>query len=510
MKKVNYKYKKNIHTYVSVEQIVFVSALELILRKLKKKVPKKMHTKHYDCFVNSNMMLQQTERPPIIEFRAKRKVSRGRESNSVRNCVVSRKRVGISAPLHVTFLILLCTTYFDLAKARAAGTDTAATADGAITSHANHKQHHRNAMQYVHNNFTHLSERSAVDFIAEKGGISAGSSMSDVAVTLAARTPDARTNAGCPPTTSSHCLRCNSEGCIKCPAYLMTDTRQCVDQCPSGYIDQWSAHTEFMGRVCVSTGYSGPLMAAIAGLIGGFVVCLTLLAVAMMLVRRRRRRKSIKQKLINENTMDRSDFLRQLNEMRPNAEYFLAMLNDTRRQIRKLYLSGEVGAANSYRPIVRDLAKILILLNRPIELIPAAPHDWNRLYTWSEQALERYKPQVGHLIDFFQPSGGGGGGRGSSSVGITDDFDATFFPQKSNVYRQSMLAGTGQQKLHMFGSLISLHEFEEPRPSDPFGSSFNTLKSGNLISDLNASSLWLEDEFYKLGFRPQDEITTEL
>ncbi|GBP05510.1 hypothetical protein EVAR_101316_1, partial [Eumeta japonica] len=42
--------------------------------------------------------------------------------------------------------------------------------------------------------------------------------------------------------------------------------------------------------------------------------------------------------------------------------------------------------------------------------------------------------------------------------------------------------------MHLFGSLISLHEFEEPRPSDPFGSS-NTLKSGNLISDLNASSL---------------------
>ncbi|XP_050318262.1 uncharacterized protein LOC126751776 [Bactrocera neohumeralis] len=454
------------------------------------------------------------KRPPIKELHPKSKVSCCQESNLVLlPCAMSRKHGGIGAPMYVTFLILCCASNFDLAKARASGTDPAAAADlsattlTATTAHANHKQHHRSTLQYAHNNFTHLHERSATDFMAEKGGVSAGSSMPDVAVPLAARTPDARTNAGCPPTTSSHCLRCNSEGCIKCPAYLMTDTRQCVEQCPSGYIDQWSAHTEFMGRVCVSTGYSGPLMAAIAGLIGGFVVCLTLLAVAMMLVRRRRRRKSIKQKLINENTMDRSDFLRQLNEMRPNAEYFLAMLNDTRRQIRKLYLSGEVGAANSYRPIVRDLAKILILLNRPIELIPAAPHDWNRLYTWSEQALERYKPQVGHLIDFFQPSGGG---RGSSSVGITDDFDATFFPQKNNVYRQSMLAGSGQQKLHMFGSLISLHEFEEPRPSDPFGSSFNTLKSGNLISDLNASSLWLEDEFYKLGFRPQDEITTEL
>ncbi|XP_065372310.1 uncharacterized protein T48 [Calliphora vicina] len=321
-------------------------------------------------------------------------------------------------------------------------------------------------------------------------------------------------NTGCPSTTSSHCLRCNSEGCIKCPMYLVTDTRQCVERCPAGYIDQWSAHTEFMGRVCVPTGYSGALMAALAGMFGGFLVCLSILAVAVMLVKRRRRRKTIKQKLINEHTMDRSDFLRQLNDMRPNAEYFLAMLNDTRRQIRKLYLAGDVAAANSYRPIVRDLARILILLNRPIELIPAAPHDWNRLYAWSEQVLERYRPQVGQLIDFFQNSNG---------IDV-DEFEATsVYRQKMNgggFYKQSALqsssnltSGTGttkSQKMHLFGSLISLHEFEEPRPSDPFGSSFNTLKSGNLISDLNASSLWLEDEFYKLGFRPQDEITTEL
>ncbi|XP_058974709.1 uncharacterized protein LOC105261998 [Musca domestica] len=329
---------------------------------------------------------------------------------------------------------------------------------------------------------------------------------------------DTKQNTGCPLTTSSHCLKCNREGCIKCTFYLVTDTRQCVERCPSGYVDQWSAHTEFMGRVCVPIGYSGALMAALAGMFGGFLVCLSILAVAVMLVKRRRRRKAIKQKLINENTMDRSDFLRQLNDMRPNAEYFLAMLNDTRRQIRKLYLAGDVAAANSYRPIVRDLARILILLNRPIELIPAAPHDWNRLYTWSEQVLERYRPQVGQLIDFFQNSNG---------VDV-DEFDATsvyrqkvggggFYKQSATLQSSSNLTagkgggnGSKTQKMHLFGSLISLHEFEEPRPSDPFGSSFNTLKSGNLISDLNASSLWLEDEFYKLGFRPQDEITTEL
>ncbi|ALC46777.1 T48 [Drosophila busckii] len=334
--------------------------------------------------------------------------------------------------------------------------------------------------------------------------------------------PGVQLNAGCPVTTSSHCLRCNKAGCIKCPLYLVTDTRQCVEQCPTGYLDQWSAHTEFMGRVCVPTGYSGPLMAALAGLLGGFLVCLSLLAVAVLLVRRKRRRKSVKQKLINESTLDRADFMRQLNEMRPNAEYFLAMLNDTRRQIRKLYLSGEVAAANSYRPIVRDLAKLLILLNRPIELIPTPPHDWPRLYAWSEQALERYKPQVGQLIDFFQANSGGAGQEVIYAAPAKKHAGHSIFRQQQTTHTTSNQLGvdllpgdrnsnaSAQQKLHLFGSLISLHEFEEPRASDPFGSSFNTLKSGNLISDLNASSLWLEDEFYKLGFRPQDEITTEL
>ncbi|KAH8326111.1 hypothetical protein KR067_001947, partial [Drosophila pandora] len=379
---------------------------------------------------------------------------------------------------------------------------------------------YRSAGVFKGNTLVDLEGSTTLDMGAEKPTSSSAGFKSESSVIL----PGMQLNSGCPASTSSHCLRCNKAGCIKCPMYLVTDTRQCVDQCPTGYLDQWSAHTEFMGRVCVPTGYSGPLMAALAGLLGGFLVCLSLLAVAVMLVKRKRRRKSVKQKLINENTMDRADFLRQLNEMRPNAEHFLAMLNDTRRQIRKLYLSGEVAAANSYRPIVRDLAKLLILLNRPMELIPAPPPDWSRLHAWSEQALERYKPQVGQLIDFFQASHAANGHQEVLYAAPAKKKQQ----QQPSIFRQQvtptampqgvgeLMAGdrsssaSAQQKLHLFGSLISLHEFEEPRASDPFGSSFNTLKSGNLISDLNASSLWLEDEFYKLGFRPQDEITTEL
>ena len=261
-----------------------------------------------------------------------------------------------------------------------------------------------------------------------------------------------------------------------------------------------------MGRICVAQGLSAPLLAAITGLVAGFFVCFTLLIVSVVLIKRKRRRNTIKKKLINENTMDRSDFLRQLDEMRPNAEYFLAMLNDTRRQIRKLYLSGEVTSANSYRPIVRDLAKLLILLNRPIELIPAPPHDWNRIYNWSEQALDRYKPKIGQLIDFFQgPNTNLDHHHQHNGLNYNNQLN---FDNNGDINNQRH-SFSNQHKIQLFGSLISLHEFDEPRSSDPFGSSFNTLK-GNLISDLNSSSLWLEDEFFKLGFRPQDEITTEL
>lgn len=142
------------------------------------------------------------KRSPIKEFHLKRKVKCWREPNLVGlPCVVGKKCVDIGTPMYVTFFILLCASRFDLAKARAANTYPVAATDigttlTATTSHANHKQHHRSTLQYAHNNFTYLQERSAADFIPEKGDASAGNSMPDVAVTLPARSPDARTNAG--------------------------------------------------------------------------------------------------------------------------------------------------------------------------------------------------------------------------------------------------------------------------------------------------------------------------
>ncbi|GBP05513.1 hypothetical protein EVAR_101317_1, partial [Eumeta japonica] len=110
------------------------------------------------------------------------------------------------------------------------------------------------------------------------------------------------------------CLRCNSEGCIKCPMYLVTDTRQCVEHCPAGYIDQWSAHTSLWGVFVFPTGYSGA-----NGRFGRHVWRFPRLSLDTGCCHHVNETPSPPQnnqtKLINEHTMDRSDFLRQLNDM---------------------------------------------------------------------------------------------------------------------------------------------------------------------------------------------------
>lgn len=314
-------------------------------------------------------------------------------------------------------------------------------------------------------------------------------------------------------TNEIDCLKCNSNGCIKCRNFILHDDRRCVDECPRGYIEQWSSLSDLMGRVCRTNGYSDPMLATIVGLTIGSIICLLMLVLGVVMIKRKHRRKTLRNTMVMD-TIEREEFIKQLEELRPSSHSFLAMLNDTRCQIRKLYLSGDLIGANSYRSIVRDLAKLLILLNKPVQVIAQPPQDWHRLYIWALHILDRYKPQIAQLIDFLQ----------SPVLGNDDDDDtqnscrlgssqySTFKSTNTmNTAISTDSKGMAHHQLQLFGSLISLHEFEEPRTSNAFSrSSCNTLKSNYPSSDINGSSLWLEDEFFKLGFRPQDEITTEL
>ena len=121
---------------------------------------------------------------------------------------------------------------------------------------------------------------------------------------------------------------------------LRIDTGECLSECPSGYGAQWSTSSEYMGRVCHPVGMSGSFLAAVVGIVAGAILCVVLIFGALAILRRRQKRKKYRESFIDEN-IDRLEFLRQLDELRPQAEYFLQMLNDTRRQIRKLHLAGD-------------------------------------------------------------------------------------------------------------------------------------------------------------------------
>lgn len=149
------------------------------------------------------------------------------------------------------------------------------------------------------------------------------------------------------------------------------DTRSCVEECPSTHIQHWSTTSDLMGKVCYPSSISSSIQTVFIGVVCGAVLCFAIVLVGVLMFKRKHQKlnkKSIKDQLIDEE-YDRHEFIQQLDELRPHSEVFLHMLNDTRKQIRKLHVSGDNTASAKFYPIVRDLAKILILLNRPVELI---------------------------------------------------------------------------------------------------------------------------------------------
>lgn len=298
------------------------------------------------------------------------------------------------------------------------------------------------------------------------------------------------------------------------------DNRECVDNCPKGYVDQWSSHTEFMGRVCMAnSGYSGSLLAAFFGIFVGLLICLMVLIIGVFFIKKHKLIRTKNSQLIVDNQIEHSEFLQQIGEMRPYAGHFLFILNDVRRQIRKSYMGGEMDSIQSVKPLIRDLARILMLLNRPPEMLTVAPKDWPQLYAWMEQVIRRHKPQRNSpfsqfplnesqlIIDRLPVS------QFSDNYNFnnTSKFDAdVFWDNDSHILRKNGRL-THSFKPHFFDSSISLRDESQALNPIPFRNQVkNVFNNGCLLTDFNRSSLWLEDEFNMLGLRPQDEITTEL
>lgn len=309
------------------------------------------------------------------------------------------------------------------------------------------------------------------------------------------------------------CLKCGSVGCLKCSEFLTYPSRKCVSKCPHGYRSQWSNYADYMGRICVHRGsfmgLSNDALTVLTGVLSGTALCVVIIACGLIYMQYRRKHLLNASELGSDldDTPERKEFLKQLEILRPYAQTFLEILNDSRRQLRESHRDGDHSAIAVYRPIIRDLAKILLLLNRPVEQI-CVPEDWEHLFAWGEKTLKRCKrmsevsqPQVAQLINFLQTP--------IEPEPRTGTTMSTFKPDQP------------------FGSTASLQHATIKTLGEPYdnglnpqwkfdynminsNSQFNPILWKSSKESLQNGSYFLDDDCCQLGFRPQDEITTEL
>lgn len=278
-----------------------------------------------------------------------------------------------------------------------------------------------------------------------------------------------------------------------------------------------------MGRICIHSGYIAGLTAEnaaiVVGILSGTLICVIIISSGVLFLRYKRRQQpnlSSETPSDVDDTPERKDFLKQLEILRPQAPTFLSMLNDTRRQIRELHGAGDNAAITAYRPVVRDLAKILLLLNRNVDRISVIPEDWDHLFSWGEKVLKRYKrmsdisqPQVAQLVSFLQAP-------------VTHEHTSPTYSNTLSTFKPDQ----------QFGSSMSLKDIAVKNFNSNYDNTYTTtinpqwqfnysLVGPSPVSatgycgswqnrDFLCSSYLVEDDFFQFGFRPQDEITTEL
>ncbi|XP_063850741.1 uncharacterized protein LOC135094513 [Scylla paramamosain] len=220
----------------------------------------------------------------------------------------------------------------------------------------------------------------------------------------------------------SHCLHCDlkTEKCVKCLYVIVASSRLCLTACPEGYSTSWPSDSNLLGRVCKERSMlaliSGRDVTIIAGAAVGGAVCVGVVIGALLYMKRRakpppcypqpeprqrypiprlwkdKRPNATEKPVANE---ERVEFLEQLACLRGEATNFLEMLSHTQTRFRSLGSpdSPTDTKAKAYRAVVRDLSRVLTLLNRREEHILTVPGDWRRLLSWAARVLARYKRQ---------------------------------------------------------------------------------------------------------------------
>ncbi|XP_078611386.1 uncharacterized protein LOC144881890 [Branchiostoma floridae x Branchiostoma japonicum] len=88
----------------------------------------------------------------------------------------------------------------------------------------------------------------------------------------------------------------------------------------------------------------------------------------------------------------KAEYFRVATQLRPHVHAFLTMLGDARRRLRNI--GEEHQDADVYRIIIRDLSRVVLILNRAEGSSAEIPRDGVELLRWARHALASYRAQA--------------------------------------------------------------------------------------------------------------------
>ncbi|XP_077980479.1 uncharacterized protein LOC144435741 [Glandiceps talaboti] len=229
------------------------------------------------------------------------------------------------------------------------------------------------------------------------------------------------------------CLQClDAKKCSRCKNTVVEGTGECVTQCP--YKESLQFHGDFVGRVCTyprETANLPVVYTAIIGVVSVGIIIAVIIGLACFIHQRRtqgnfdflygkasrsKEASSVDANVVSEKYKrdaayqnggfasdlpakvkpnqtkpghgDKTEFLRQVSELKPHAETFLKMLND----VRKRYRSTKQGnpKATTYKAVMRDLSRVLFILNKKESALKMPP-DGNQLMKWAAHSLKNFE-----------------------------------------------------------------------------------------------------------------------
>ncbi|XP_078692422.1 uncharacterized protein LOC144922475 [Branchiostoma floridae x Branchiostoma belcheri] len=239
------------------------------------------------------------------------------------------------------------------------------------------------------------------------------------------------------------CITCyDTVRCRRCVQVVLSASGRCVSTCRS----QESLHLAgdgYLGRVCADPEFESLPVGYIAviGVLGGLILVAALVVMACCIYTKRtkgrlnflrawqstnvemtnmngngsRAAASIQYGFNNPAFLDdsslsvalpdptqaltprqvqqhKAEFFRLATQLRPHVQAFLTMLGDARRRLRNI--GEEHKDAHIYRIIIRDLSRVVLVLNRAEGSSVEIPRDGVALMRWARHALAAYRAQA--------------------------------------------------------------------------------------------------------------------